>query len=72
MYGDLHLGNILLEMPPGFDKLSVEDLYKEYGEPELTPVVHLGGKPLPPNIPSHGVVPVWLGKASEGHHDSRS
>ncbi|KAH8425433.1 uncharacterized protein LDX57_003186 [Aspergillus melleus] len=65
VHGDLHLGNILLEMPPGFDQLSVENLYKEYGEPELDPVIHLDGKPLPPNIPSHGVVPVWLGKASE-------
>ncbi|KAI9045265.1 uncharacterized protein KD926_009679 [Aspergillus affinis] len=64
VHGDLHLGNILLEMPPGFNQLSIERLYQEYGE---NPVIHLDNKhkPLLPNIPSHGVVPVWLGKASE-------
>ncbi|RAK75324.1 kinase-like protein [Aspergillus fijiensis CBS 313.89] len=51
---DLHLGNILLKQ-----------LYEKYGAPEPEPVIHLDGKPLPPGGPSHGIVPLWLGAASE-------
>ncbi|KAL4763084.1 kinase-like domain-containing protein [Aspergillus foveolatus] len=38
VHGDLHLGNILLKIPPSFDHLSPEQLYEEYAEPELEPV----------------------------------
>ncbi|PGH06325.1 hypothetical protein AJ79_06568 [Helicocarpus griseus UAMH5409] len=65
VHGDLHLGNILLRTPPGIDQLPVESLYEEYGQPILDPIIHLDGKPLPPGVPSHAVVPVWLGKESE-------
>jgi serine/threonine-protein kinase SRPK3 len=65
VHGDLHLGNILLRMPPNLDQLSVERLYEKYGAPELDPVVRLDGKPLPPGVPSHGIAAVWLGEASE-------
>ncbi|QKX54862.1 uncharacterized protein TRUGW13939_01952 [Talaromyces rugulosus] len=66
--GDLHLGNILLKVPPTFDQISLEQLYGKYGEPELDPVVHLDGRrrPIPtPGVPSHGIAPIWLGEASE-------
>ncbi|KAE8349447.1 kinase-like domain-containing protein [Aspergillus coremiiformis] len=59
------MGNILLKITPGFDQLSLEQLYEKYGAPELDPVVHIGGKPLPPGVPSHGIAPIWLGEASE-------
>lgn len=65
VHGDLHLGNVLLKKPPEFDQLSVERLYEDYGAPELDPVIQLDGKPLPPGVPSHGIAPIWLGKASE-------
>ncbi|GFG26633.1 serine/threonine-protein kinase SRPK [Aspergillus udagawae] len=65
VHGDLHLGNILLKVPHNFDQLSVEQLYEKYGEPEVDPVVHLDGNPLPPGVPSHGIAPIWLGEASE-------
>ena len=65
VHGDLHLGNILLKVPPSFDQLSPEQFYAEYGLPELEPVIHLDGNPLPPGVPSYGVAPVWLGEASE-------
>ncbi|KAL4820401.1 kinase-like protein [Aspergillus spinulosporus] len=65
VHGDLHLGNILLKVPPSFDQLSPEQLYEEYGAPELEPVTHLDGDTLPPGVPSYGVAPVWLGEASE-------
>ncbi|KAK1146014.1 hypothetical protein N8T08_003662 [Aspergillus melleus] len=60
VHGDLHLGNILLKMPPDFDQLSVERLYKDYRAPELDPVIHLDGKPLPPGVPSHGIAPILV------------
>lgn len=65
VHGDLHLGNILLKMPPGFDELSIERLYEDYGAPEPEPVVRFDGKPLPSGVPSHGIAPIWLGEASE-------
>ncbi|KAJ5353475.1 kinase-like protein [Penicillium brevicompactum] len=67
VHGDIHLGNILLKLPPNFDQLSLDQLYEKYGAPELNPVVRLNGNPLPlpPGVPSHGIIPIWLGKASE-------
>lgn len=65
IHGDLHLGNILLKVPPNFDQLSLKQLYEKYGAPELDPVICLDGNPLPPGVPTHGTVPVWLGQASE-------
>ncbi|EED16447.1 srpk, putative [Talaromyces stipitatus ATCC 10500] len=65
VHGDLHLGNVLLEMPPNFDKLSVDELHAKYGAPEQDRVVHLDGRQLPPGVPSHGIIPMWLGEASE-------
>ncbi|KAF5857240.1 hypothetical protein ETB97_006038 [Aspergillus alliaceus] len=62
----LHLGNTLLKRSPEFDQLSIERLYEGYGEPELDPVTHLDSKPpLPPGVPSHGISPILLGKASK-------
>ena len=66
VHGDLHLGNVLLKVPPNFDQLSLDQLYEKYGAPELEPVVRLDGHPLPPGVPSHGIAPICLlGKASE-------
>lgn len=64
VHGDLHLGNVL-EMLSNFDQLSVGEIYAKCGEPDLEPVVHLDGKPLPPRVPSHGITSIWLGEASE-------
>ncbi|KAL4803353.1 kinase-like domain-containing protein [Aspergillus unguis] len=65
VHGDIHRGNILLHPRSGFDRLSTKELYQLYGEPELIPVTRYDGQPIPPNVPSHGVVPVWLGERSE-------
>lgn len=65
VHGDLHMGNILLNLPSAFDHLSLDQLYKQYGGPEPEPVVHMDGKALPPGVPSHGILPIWLGEASE-------
>jgi serine/threonine protein kinase len=65
VHGDLHLGNILIKVPATFDQITIEELYEKYGAPELDPVVHLDGQPLPPGVPSHGIASLWLGEASE-------
>ncbi|RDH36287.1 kinase-like domain-containing protein [Aspergillus welwitschiae] len=65
IHGDIHMGNILLTTSRDIDQLSPEQLYKKYEAPELDPVVHLDGKPLPPGVPSHGIAPIWLGEPSE-------
>ncbi|OJJ74376.1 hypothetical protein ASPBRDRAFT_72799 [Aspergillus brasiliensis CBS 101740] len=66
VHGDLHCGNILLRLSRDFDELSTETLYEKYGEPVLEPVNRLDSqKILPQEVPQHGVVPLWLGEASE-------
>ena len=65
VHGDLHRGNILLQPSHEFSQLSTEMLYEEYGEPVLEPVNRLDGEKLPPGVPQHGILPVWLGDASE-------
>lgn len=58
---DLHLGNVLLKLPPDFHLLSEAELYSNWGPPRLEPVTHLHGKPLPLGVPCHAVIPIWLG-----------
>ncbi|PYI33392.1 protein kinase [Aspergillus indologenus CBS 114.80] len=65
VHGDLHRGNILLQLPRDFDYLSTTQLYAQYGEPVLEPVNRLDGQRLPPGVPQYGVLPIWLGEASE-------
>ncbi|PYH68300.1 kinase-like protein [Aspergillus vadensis CBS 113365] len=65
VHGDLHRGNILLRLSRDFDELSTDMLYEIYGEPVLEPVNRLDGQGIPPEVPQHGVVPIWLGAASE-------
>src|SRR5699024_2619008 len=62
---DLHTGNIMLRLPNSMDELPPEQLYEKYGRPSIEPIVRLDGKPLPSGVPTHGVVPIWLGKESE-------
>lgn len=56
---------ILLQNLSIIDQLSPTQLYEKYGEPKPDPVVREDGNPLPPGVPSHGVVLIWLGEASE-------
>lgn len=62
---DLHEANILLRLPKSIDNLTSDQLYQKYGEPELDEVTRLDGKPLDPWVPTHGVVAVWFGGASD-------
>ncbi|KAK2035577.1 kinase domain-containing protein [Colletotrichum zoysiae] len=64
VHGDVHMGNILLQLPSP-DHLSVEQLYKEFDPPEPEPVVRVDGQPLSPGVPSHVYLPIWLGKPGD-------
>lgn len=55
----------MLHLPHSIDKLFPEQLYENYGQPTLEPFERLDGKPFPDGVPSHGVVPIWLGKDSD-------
>ncbi|KAE8352185.1 kinase-like domain-containing protein [Aspergillus coremiiformis] len=65
VHADLHAGNVLIRLPGAIDALLPEQLYKRFGQPRYEPVVRLDNRPLQDNIPSHIVVPIWLGKESE-------
>ncbi|GLA26450.1 hypothetical protein AnigIFM63604_006053 [Aspergillus niger] len=54
-----------MELPSNFDTLSVKELYEKYGEPETVPITRCDGKPLPPNVPTKAVKPLFLGKYAE-------
>ncbi|KAF7559806.1 hypothetical protein G7046_g4352 [Stylonectria norvegica] len=65
VHGDLHLGNFLFKLPDRIERLTAEGLYKEFDEPELVPLTRLDGASLGDGVPSHAVVPIWLGDKSE-------
>ena len=44
--------------------MSLEELYKEFGFPELKPVARFDLKPLPEGVPTYAIPPVWLGEDS--------
>jgi serine/threonine protein kinase len=62
---DLHEANILFSLPSSIDNFDVGLLYEKYGQPELEHILRSDGQPLDPWIPTHGVVPAWLGCASD-------
>jgi len=72
VHGDRHLGNVLLKASSSLDLLSPEKLYEKYGTPEKEPIVRFDSTPLPPGVPTHGIVPIWLAKASEKNNSLRS
>ncbi|KAK1767745.1 kinase domain-containing protein [Phialemonium atrogriseum] len=65
VHGDLHMGNILLQLPK-LDCLSTKQLYDEFDPPDPEPVVRVDKQPLTsPSIPTHVYSPVWLGKPGD-------
>ncbi|PVH93024.1 kinase-like protein [Periconia macrospinosa] len=65
VHGDIHLRNILIKFPSELDDLSLQEFRKMFGGPETVPVTRVDNKPLTPNVPSHAVVPLNLGKYAE-------
>lgn len=53
---------MLASLPSNFDSLSVQEFRKKYGKPDVEPISRADGKTLTKNIPTHAVVPLYLGK----------
>lgn len=54
-----------MKLPSTFDDLSIPDFREKYGEPETVPISRVDDKPLTPNIPTHAVLPLYLGKKAQ-------
>ncbi|TWU72626.1 hypothetical protein ED733_004415 [Metarhizium rileyi] len=65
VHGDIHLRNVLIRLSSKFDELSIDQLKEKFGEPEAIPISRVDGKPLPSNIPTQAVVPLYLGKKAQ-------
>ncbi|KAF5019605.1 hypothetical protein F66182_8391 [Fusarium sp. NRRL 66182] len=65
VHGDLHLDNILLQLPERIKRLSPDQLHQQHSLPATVPVTRLDGLPLDENAPKNAVLPVWLGQKSE-------
>ncbi|KAI1198835.1 kinase-like protein [Nemania serpens] len=65
VHGDIHMGNVFFRLSLGVNNLTPEEIYQTYGKPELEQVVRVDGKPVDDGVPSHLVVPMWMGKSSE-------
>ncbi|KAL2816426.1 kinase-like domain-containing protein [Aspergillus cavernicola] len=61
VHGDLHLGNILLQLPPEMKNMTPEQLRARTGEPATELVVREDGAPLDPGVPPEVVIPIWIG-----------
>ena len=64
---DLHMRNLLLSSP-GFNSMTVEEIYKRYGKPMRVPVRRVDGGPLGPHAPSHGIFCLGLGQPANLIH----
>lgn len=62
---DIHLKNVLLRLSSSINELSIDQFYKNYGEPETIPITRRDGRPLTPNVPREVVVPLCLGGKKE-------
>ncbi|TKW48760.1 Serine/threonine-protein kinase spk-1 [Colletotrichum tanaceti] len=65
VHGDIHLRNVLVKLPSSFDDLSVDQFRHKFGEPETAPIRRVDGGPLPPDVPTHAVTPLYLGKKAQ-------
>ncbi|RDA87543.1 hypothetical protein CP532_3935 [Ophiocordyceps camponoti-leonardi (nom. inval.)] len=65
VHGDIHLRNTLVKLSSSFDQLSLDQLREELGDPEKEAISRVDGKPLTPNVPSHAVLSLELGKKAE-------
>ncbi|KAK5637669.1 hypothetical protein RRF57_013384 [Xylaria bambusicola] len=65
VHGDIHMGNIFFRLPLGVNNLTPEEIYQKYGKPELEQVVREDGNSVGDGVPSHLVIPMWMGKPSE-------
>ncbi|KAL4948538.1 kinase-like domain-containing protein [Aspergillus filifer] len=62
---DIHLSNILVKLPSIFDDLSIEELYKKYGDLETIPITRCDGEPLPQDSPAKATKSLFLGQNAD-------
>ncbi|KAF4967840.1 hypothetical protein FSARC_4675 [Fusarium sarcochroum] len=65
VHGDLHLDNILLQLPDRIRRLSPDQLHQQHDMPDPVSVTRLDGLPLDESAPKNAVLPIWLGQKSE-------
>ncbi|KAF2132422.1 kinase-like protein [Dothidotthia symphoricarpi CBS 119687] len=65
VHGDIHLRNVLINLPSTLDALSVPEFRQKFGAPEMVPVTRVDRKTLPPNVPAQAVLPLYLGKKAQ-------
>ncbi|KAI1019906.1 hypothetical protein LB504_009454 [Fusarium proliferatum] len=67
VHGDIHLGNVLLQLPGSeLDHLSIQQVYEKYYKPDPYPVTRTDGRPVTsPSVPKNLYTPNWLGKPSD-------
>ncbi|PGH14191.1 serine/threonine protein kinase [Helicocarpus griseus UAMH5409] len=57
---------VLFRLPESLDNLTSSQLYSKHGPPDSTPVTRLDGQPIhSKSVPSHGIMPVWLGEKAK-------
>ncbi|KAG6005312.1 hypothetical protein E4U21_000287 [Claviceps maximensis] len=67
---DLHLGNVLIRLPPTtLDHLSIAQFTEKWGEPETKPITRRDGKPLTSNVPREATEWLALDKKSCGDYE---
>ncbi|KAL3478029.1 kinase-like domain-containing protein [Aspergillus californicus] len=65
VHGDLHPGNILLQLPPDMKNMTPAQLHARVGAPLTEPVIREDGAPLDLGVPSEIIIPIWLGIDSD-------
>ncbi|KAG5964010.1 hypothetical protein E4U56_002513 [Claviceps arundinis] len=67
-HGDLHLGNLLLQLHVPIDGVSVEQMHARYSELEKHPVlcIKLGEPATDPSVPSYAVPPLSFNVPKDG------
>lgn len=65
LYADIHFGNILLQLPSSLDRLSIQEFYREHGEPRVEPIERYDEKPLGSGVPPYATESIWLGRQAD-------
>ncbi|OAA44113.1 protein kinase domain protein [Metarhizium rileyi] len=65
IHNDLHLGNVLLQLPYSFSALSEEQIYSQFGRPMPQAVVREDRASLSSNVPGYVYESIWLGMPTE-------
>ncbi|KAK2064704.1 hypothetical protein LY76DRAFT_622334 [Colletotrichum caudatum] len=62
---DIHLRNVLVRLPSTSNGFSIDQFRKKLSKPKTVPLSRTDRSPLPPNISSCAVVPLYLGEKAQ-------